>query len=82
MNQENHTRPKVAQCEMCGAIYIENLYGVCENCIEEDQQLYHTARDSIKFGEIVTPEIVSERTGIEVKHIMRWIRKGRLSVSA
>jgi NMD protein affecting ribosome stability and mRNA decay len=70
---------KIIQCEMCGALTIPTPHGVCGDCLDEDQKLYEKARDSIKFGESVTPEIIQQRTGIELKHIRRWIKYGRLS---
>jgi hypothetical protein len=50
---------------------------VCNECIEKDDELYTMAKNSMKFGEKMLPEELSHKTGIDYKHIMRWVRYGR-----
>lgn len=51
--------------------------GVCADCWEKDEKLYNAAISTLKFGERVFPEELSAKSGIDIKHIQRWIRQGR-----
>ena len=69
---------KLKQCEICGCITSSSLRdGVCNECMEKDDELYTMAKNSMKFGEKMLPEELSNKTGIDYKHIMRWVRYGR-----
>jgi hypothetical protein len=69
---------KLKQCEICGCITSFSLRdGVCNECMEKDDELYTMAKNSMKFGEKMLPEELSNKTGIDYKHIMRWVRYGR-----
>lgn len=52
-------------------------FGICPDCWEKDESLYNQARSALRFGEKVFPEELSAKTGIEIRHIQRWIRQGR-----
>jgi hypothetical protein len=67
------------QCEMCGALTLPNQLKICRDCIPEDQRLFEKARESMSFGESLTIDEISKRTGIEEKTIRRWVKTGRLS---
>ncbi len=69
---------KLKQCEICGNITSVTIReGVCNDCLDKDDELYNKAKNSMKFGQKMLPEELSQRTGIDYKHIQRWIRTGR-----
>ncbi|MEY3369458.1 MAG: hypothetical protein RLZZ361_128 [Cyanobacteriota bacterium] len=69
---------KLKQCDICGCITSSSLRnGVCNECMAKDDELYTLAKNSMKFGEKMLPEELSNKTGIDCKHILRWVRHGR-----
>jgi hypothetical protein len=67
-----------SQCEICGSVTSVVLKnGVCFDCKEKDDELFALAKNSMKFGEKILLEELSNRCGIDSKHIMRWVRHGR-----
>ena len=72
---------KLKQCEYCGTLMSISLFGgVCNECMDTDKELYDKARSSLKFGEKVLPEELADKTGIEIKHIKRWMEIGRFGI--
>ncbi len=67
-----------SQCEICGCVTSLNLKnGVCFDCKEKDDELFTLAKNSMKFGEKMLLEELSNRSGIDCRHILRWVRYGR-----
>lgn len=63
---------------MCNKVMPTNtLTGVCKECFDEDEKLFNKARNSMNFGEKVTPTELADKTGIGIHHINRWISRGR-----
>lgn len=70
---------RLSQCDLCGAFINANIYGgVCNECTDKDKELYDQARTCLDFGERVLPEDLSAKSGVDIKHIKRWVRIGRL----
>jgi hypothetical protein len=63
---------------MCGALMgVPTASGVCSDCWDKDEEMYQRAKSVLKFGQRVFPEELSSKTGIDIKHIQRWIEQGR-----
>ena len=63
---------------MCGAFMpAMTPTRVCSNCFDKDEEMFHKAKNSLRFGEKVSVEELARKTGIEVEHIQRWVRIGR-----
>ena len=56
---------------------VSNTRGVCSDCFDKDDELFDKVRSVMKFGEKFMPEALSEKTGVDIKHIQRWARLGR-----
>tara|TARA_B100001989_G_C24123568_1_gene262119 strand:- start:27 stop:266 length:240 start_codon:yes stop_codon:yes gene_type:complete len=75
------SKRKLQQCDFCGTLMSNSLHGgVCADCMEEDKELYDKARNFLKFGEKVLAEELAQKSGVDLKHIQRWISIGRLSI--
>lgn len=77
---KDNMKDKFIVCDICGEIAPQNLYGVCKDCIEEDQRMFESVKKVMGFGEKITLDIISQRTGVSQKNIKRWIKQGRLQV--
>ncbi len=71
---------RLHKCDICNALLAEKpSSGVCSACFDYDQELFDRVKKSLKYGEKITSEELSYRTGVDEKHIKRWTRLGRLS---
>jgi len=69
---------KLSQCGICNCLLpSNNTTGVCSDCWEKDDEMFDKVRSAMKFGEKFLPEVLSEKTGVEMKHLQRWARQGR-----
>jgi len=69
---------RLSQCAMCNALMsMPTSSGVCGDCWEKDEQLFQKAKSHIKFGERLLIEELSGKSGVDLKHIQRWIEQGR-----
>jgi hypothetical protein len=69
---------KLNQCGLCNVlIAANNMRGVCSDCWDKDDELFESVRSVMKFGEKFVPEVIAEKSGVELKHITRWARIGR-----
>lgn len=69
---------KLNQCGLCSSLMAtSNTRGVCSDCFDKDDELYDKVRNVMKFGERFAPEALSEKTGVDIKHINRWANQGR-----
>lgn len=51
---------------------------VCPKCIDKDAEMFERVKSRLKYGEKVAVNEIANRTGIDRKHIERWVRAGRL----
>ncbi len=71
------------KCGLCGTLTTSGFgYGVCHNCVEEDQRLYAIAKKAMKPNQVVGLADLCKQTGIEAKIIQRWVDTGRLKAGA
>ena len=69
---------KLNQCGLCNCLLATtNIRGVCSDCWEKDDELFDKVRNAMKFGEKFAPDVLAEKTGVEMKHFQRWTRLGR-----
>lgn len=72
---------KLMQCEFCKTLISSQMsLGVCDECRELDHALFNKTKGFLKFGEKILPEELSERAGVDLKHIQRWIHNGRFNL--
>jgi len=69
---------KLNQCGLCNSLMaVSNTRGVCSDCWEKDDILFDKVRDVMKFGERFVPEVLAEKSGVDIKHLNRWYQIGR-----
>ena len=82
MSEAKNPKSKYIECPMCNAITLPTAYGVCKSCYQEDQRLFEAAKSVIGFNELVTAEIISQRSGVNQQTIRRWVDQGRLKLNS
>ncbi len=67
------------KCGLCGGLTSASActYGVCPNCVSEDQRLYGIARDAMELNQNISLTDLRQKTGIDPKVIQRWADTGR-----
>jgi hypothetical protein len=69
---------KLSQCGICNCLLpVNNTTGVCKECWPKDDELFDKVRSVMKFGEKFLPEVLAEKTSVDIKHIRRWLNQGR-----
>ncbi len=69
---------KLSKCEVCGTLMGGfSSTGVCADCWDKDEQMFQKVRGAMKFGQRLLPDELSTQTGVEIKHINRWMQQGR-----
>lgn len=69
---------RLSQCEMCGGLMgTPTSTGVCSDCWDKDEEMYQKVKSNMKFGQKLFPEELANKTGVDIKHIQRWINQGR-----
>ncbi len=69
---------KLTKCEMCGSLMSGfTSTGVCGDCWSKDEEMFQKVRAAMKFGQKVFPEELAGKTGVDIKHINRWMQQGR-----
>lgn len=72
---------RLKQCEFCGELMSDTTGSanpVCQNCAEKDAEMFDRVKSKLQYGEKVSVHDIAQRTGVERKHIERWVRTGRL----
>ncbi len=69
---------KLAKCDLCGSLISGGVgSSVCRDCWDKDEEMFQKVKSAIKFGQKVLPDELAAKTGIDVKHINRWVLNGR-----
>ena len=69
---------EIRNCKRCGKIYQYNGGYICNNCIRQEEEDFQKVKQDVLDHPGATPIEVSERTGVELKVINRFLREGRL----
>lgn len=74
---------KLSNCTRCGKLYVkDSIRDICMDCLWEEEEAFEKVREFLKKRENRTASMsqVVEKTGVEEKQILKWIRSGRLRV--
>ncbi|HYH03699.1 MAG TPA: MerR family transcriptional regulator, partial [Bacillota bacterium] len=69
---------EIRNCRRCGKIYQYNGGYICNNCIRQEEEDFQKVKQDVIDNPGATPIEVSDRTGVELKVITRFLREGRL----
>jgi hypothetical protein len=65
-------------CPECGKMYMENAFGMCENCKTKEEEGFIAIKDYIYENPTCALRDLSDATGVAIKRILTYIREGRL----
>jgi Fe-S-cluster-containing dehydrogenase component len=76
----NSRSNRLKKCEMCEKLISSTEdHPVCMDCSDQDSELFEKTKNLLKYGEKISAAELAARSGIEKKHIERWVNTGRLS---
>ena len=76
--------PDLVDCPSCGKIFVKNKFrDICESCYKEEEKMFDIVNKFIRKREnrAATIPQVLEGTGIEEDLLLKFIKKGRLSLT-
>lgn len=68
----------IKNCKECGKIYSHPTSPICSECKKEDELEFEKVRDYLRENANAGVNLISERTGVSVNKINRYIKNGRL----
>ncbi len=68
---------KIANCPVCGKLYMETGQRMCRDCYEKELEDENTVATFVRENEKVTIREICEGTGVRERVVMRMIRAGR-----
>ncbi|HEY8463334.1 MAG TPA: MerR family transcriptional regulator [Bacillota bacterium] len=68
----------IRNCRRCGRIYQYNGRYICNNCLRQEEEDFQKVKQDLIDHPGSSLLDVSERTGVELKVITRFLREGRL----
>lgn len=71
-----------ANCPNCGRLYMENQVGMCTDCFRKEQDAEDQVAHFLRGKQNSSIDEIHEATKVDVKIILRMIRKGRITGSA
>lgn len=69
-------------CPRCGKLFARGFRDICPNCVKDIEEEYEKCVAYLKENRNITIQQLSEATGVSVRQITRFIREGRISISA
>lgn len=70
---------KLSLCPICNKLMSgQTIRGVCFECFDEDERMFQELKSIIQIGQKLGLFELSDRSGIQPKHIKRWIDLGKL----
>jgi hypothetical protein len=70
---------KLSLCPICNKLMSgPTIRGVCFECFDEDERMFQELKSIIQIGQKLGLFELSDRSGIQPKHIKRWIDLGKL----
>lgn len=74
---------QLTNCARCGRLFVkDSIRDICLDCYREEEEAFEKVRNFLKKRENRTASMaqVVEKTGVEEKQILKWIRSGRLRI--
>ncbi|PWI57738.1 hypothetical protein [Sulfoacidibacillus thermotolerans] len=64
-------------CEQCGKVFL-GVRKICDACFAKEEQEFELVSDYLRDHPNAQAKEVSDETGVEVAHVMKWVKEGRL----
>ncbi len=65
-------------CPVCGNLFVYTFKNMCPDCVKKDEDDFKKVRDYIYKNPNAAIEEISEKTGIDTKKMLEFLRDGRL----
>lgn len=67
----------IKNCSDCGKIYVENVSGLCPECLDKEEEQERLIIDFLRKKEKASVEEIHRETGVKERTILRMMKKGR-----
>lgn len=67
-------------CPRCGKLFANNFRDICPACIKDIDREYENCAEYLRSNRGATIYELSEKTGVSIRQITRFIREGRISL--
>lgn len=65
-------------CEDCGTLFLKTVSSLCPVCLAAEEEDYEKVRGELRDTPGLQPEELSEKTGVRLDRILKFIRNGSL----
>lgn len=72
----------IRQCKMCGKLFQTYGDSICMNCVDEKDRSFLLVRDYIYAHSKADVAEISEKTGVQQRWILDFLKEERLSLSS
>jgi flagellar operon protein (TIGR03826 family) len=69
---------ELRNCPVCGNLFVYSFKNMCPDCIKKDEDDFKKVRGYIYKNPNATIEEISEKTEIDTKKVLEFLRDGRL----
>nr|WP_289037057.1 TIGR03826 family flagellar region protein [uncultured Allobacillus sp.] len=71
---------ELANCPMCGELFLKGILTVCRSCYEKEEEQFETVYKFIrkKKNRTATIDEVAEATGVKIPLIQKWVKERRI----
>ncbi|WP_422446897.1 TIGR03826 family flagellar region protein [Thermoanaerobacterium sp. DL9XJH110] len=69
---------ELRNCPECGKLFVYTVKNLCPDCVKKEEEDFEKVRDYLYDNPGATIEEVSEKTGVDSKKVLEFLREGRL----
>lgn len=66
-------------CTWCGRVHSNTVRDLCLTCYEKEEEEFLSVYDCVRECPGLGLSEISEKTGVKVSHILKFVRQGRLN---
>ena len=71
----------LSNCTRCGSVFSRTRNAICPECIRKEEADFEKAVEWLRENPDLNVRAMSEGTGIDESHILRWIRQKRIRMA-
>lgn len=69
---------ELRNCIQCGKLFVYISKALCPDCLKKENEMFEKVRDYINQNPDSSLKKVSEKTGVDTKKILGFLKEGRL----
>lgn len=70
----------IRNCKKCGRVFADDNFELCPICRSNDDEEYRKVKDFLYDNPGADIQLVSEKTGVDTKKILKYLREGKLEI--